>query len=99
MEIVVRTEDQTILSADGQVEVALRDGDKIIIRTSPLVTRFVSMQEPSCFYRNLTSCRSRNPSAKKRSDRPNYSEDPAVRICAGRVPIMKRRILGRFPGW
>jgi len=65
VEIVVRTDHQAILSADGQVEVPLHDNDKVGVRTSPLVTRFVRVQEPTYFYRNLISCMSRNPSADK----------------------------------
>lgn len=63
--IVVRTDHQAILSADGQVEVPLLDGDTVSVQTSPLVTRFVRVQEPTYFYRNLTSCMSRNRSADK----------------------------------
>ena len=65
LSIVVRTDHQAILSADGQVEVPLRDGDMICIRASSLVTRFVRVQEPTYFYRNLTSCMSHNRSADK----------------------------------
>jgi len=65
LSIVVRTDHQAILSADGQVEVPLRDGDTICVRTSSLVTRFARVQEPTYFYRNLTECMSHNRSAEK----------------------------------
>ncbi|MBI3360023.1 MAG: NAD(+)/NADH kinase [Chloroflexi bacterium] len=65
LDIVVRTEHQAIISADGQVEVPLHDGDHVVVRNSPFVTRFVRVQDPVYFYRNLTSRMSQNPSADK----------------------------------
>lgn len=65
LEIVVRTDHQAILSGDGQVEIALSDGDHIVVRMSPHVTRFVRVQDPEYFYRQLNSRMSQNPSAGK----------------------------------
>jgi NAD+ kinase len=65
LKILVRTEHQAILSADGQMEVPLQDGDHVIIHRSDFVTRFVRVQEPTYFYRNLNSRMSQNPSADK----------------------------------
>jgi NAD+ kinase len=65
LKILVRTEHQAILSADGQMEVSLQDGDHVIIHRSDFVTRFVRVQEPTYFYRNLNSRMSQNPSANK----------------------------------
>lgn len=65
LDILVRTEHQAILSADGQVEVPLQDGDHVLVRMSPFATRFVRVQDPVYFYRNLTSRMTQNPSANK----------------------------------
>ncbi len=65
LKILVHTEHQAILSADGQMEVPLQDGDHVIIHKSDFVTRFVRVQEPTYFYRNLNSRMSQNPSADK----------------------------------
>jgi NAD+ kinase len=65
LKILVRTEHQAILSADGQMEVAVQDGDHVIVQKSDYATRFVRVQEPTYFYRNLNSRMSQNPAADK----------------------------------
>ena len=65
LKILVRTEHQAIISADGQIEVSVQDGDHVIVKKSDYVTRFVRVQEPTYFYRNLNSRMSQNPSADK----------------------------------
>lgn len=65
LKILVRTEHQAILSADGQMEVEVQDGDHVIVTKSDFVARFVRVQEPTYFYRNLNSRMSQNPSAEK----------------------------------
>ncbi|MDZ7343371.1 MAG: NAD(+)/NADH kinase [candidate division KSB1 bacterium] len=65
LDILVRTEHQAILSADGQVEVPLQDGDHVFVRMSEFVTRFARVQDPVYFYRNLNSRMTQNPSADK----------------------------------
>jgi NAD+ kinase len=65
LKILVRTEHQAIVSADGQMEVPVQDGDHVIVQKSDYVTRFVRVQEPTYFYRNLNSRMSQNPSADK----------------------------------
>ncbi len=65
LKILVRTEHQAIISADGQIEVSVQDGDHVIVKKSDYVTRFVRVQEPTYFYRNLNSRMSQNPSAEK----------------------------------
>jgi NAD+ kinase len=65
LEIVVRTDHQAILSADGQMEVPLQDGDRVVVRMSQYLTRFVRVQDPVYFYRNLNSRMTQNPSADK----------------------------------
>ena len=65
LKILVRTEHQAIVSADGQMEVPVQDGDHVLVQKSDYVTRFVRVQEPTYFYRNLNSRMSQNPSADK----------------------------------
>jgi NAD+ kinase len=65
LKILVRTDHQAILSADGQMEVSLQDGDHVVVHRSAFITRFVRVQEPTYFYRNLNSRMSQNPSADK----------------------------------
>ncbi|MFQ5408128.1 MAG: NAD(+)/NADH kinase [Anaerolineales bacterium] len=55
IEIIVHTDHEAILSADGQVEIELFDGDTVRVHASPLVAQFVRLQERSYFYANLTA--------------------------------------------
>lgn len=54
VEIAVQTQHQAILSADGQNEVPLQDGDIVRVRASERCVAFVHLGEPDYFYRNLT---------------------------------------------
>jgi NAD+ kinase len=65
LKILVRTEHQAMISADGQMEMQMQDGDHVIVHKSDYVTRFVRVQEPTYFYRNLNSRMSQNPAADK----------------------------------
>jgi NAD kinase len=51
----VRIDHPAILSADGQVEVELRDGDRISVRASQRDASFVRLQDAAYFYRNLAA--------------------------------------------
>jgi NAD+ kinase len=42
-----------ILTVDGQYEIALAEGDRIEVKASPHVSRFVHMQDRAYFYRTL----------------------------------------------
>ncbi|MCS7055109.1 MAG: NAD(+)/NADH kinase [Thermoflexales bacterium] len=53
VEIVVHTDHQAILTADGQHETTLRDGDRVVVRASEHVAVFARVQPPSYFYRTL----------------------------------------------
>lgn len=46
-------EHQAILTVDGQFAVTLVDGDRVIVRASPHVARFVRTHSPAHFYRTL----------------------------------------------
>jgi NAD+ kinase len=65
LKILVRTEHQAMISADGQMEMQMQDGDHVIVHKSDYVTRFVRVHDPTYFYRNLNSRMSQNPSADK----------------------------------
>ena len=49
----VTTEDQVVLTVDGQFNLSLLDGDNVTVRVSPHVARFVRVQPPAYFYRTL----------------------------------------------
>ncbi len=62
--VIVRTDHNAILSPDGQPPVTLRDKDCVEVRAAEHVTRFVRLQDPGYFYRNLTSRMNQNPAAQ-----------------------------------
>jgi NAD+ kinase len=47
------TDHTALLTVDGQFEVELADQDKIVMRASPAVGRFIRLQEKNYFYRTL----------------------------------------------
>jgi NAD+ kinase len=51
--IVVRTDHVAILTIDGQYQVELADGDRVEVRASPRVCRFIRLQDRAYFYRTL----------------------------------------------
>lgn len=53
VEVVARCEHQAILTADGQFEVPLQDGDLVRVRMSDYVTRFVRVRPRNYFYASL----------------------------------------------
>lgn len=55
VEVIVHTDHQGILTADGQNEITLRDGDRVTVRSSEHVALFARLQPPSYFYRTLMS--------------------------------------------
>ncbi len=65
VEVIARTDHQAILSADGQFEVPLQDGDRVRVRMSDYLTRFVRVRPRSYFYTSLMMRMQQNPSADK----------------------------------
>ena len=53
VEMRVTTQDQVILTVDGQFDLSLLDGDSVTVRVSPHAARFVRVQPPAYFYRTL----------------------------------------------
>ena len=65
VEVIARTDHQAILSADGQYEVPLQDGDVVAVRMSDYLTRLVRVQPRNYFYTGLMRRMQQNPSADK----------------------------------
>jgi NAD+ kinase len=59
--ITVKTDHQAVLSVDGQIPVELKDGDRVDVFAGEHTLKFVRFQDPSYFYRNLTSHMNKNP--------------------------------------
>lgn len=53
VELEMHTDHQAMLSIDGQVEIALQDGDRITARRSSQVARFLRVYPPASFYSAL----------------------------------------------
>jgi NAD+ kinase len=65
VEVVVRTDHQAILSADGQVEVPLLDKDLVRVRMNNSAVRLVRVRPPTYFYTSLMERMAHNPAADK----------------------------------
>jgi NAD+ kinase len=63
VEVIARTDHQAILSADGQYEVALEDGDRVLARMSAAHTVCVRVRPRNYFYMSLMQRMQQNPSA------------------------------------
>lgn len=55
VDMCVVTDHQAILTVDGQFEFTLLDGDRVTVKASPHVARFVRIHPPARFYRTLMS--------------------------------------------
>lgn len=61
--MVVNTNHEAVLSADGQSPVILKDGDTVIVSASEHTVHFVRFQDHGYFYRNLHKYMEQNPIA------------------------------------
>ena len=59
--VTVQTDHQASMSIDGQPPIDLTDGDQVDVRAGKYTALFVRLQDPSYFYRNLTSGMHRTP--------------------------------------
>ena len=50
----VHSDEQALLSIDGQIEVQLNDRDVVEVERSPYITRLLRAQPPALYYRTLT---------------------------------------------
>jgi NAD+ kinase len=53
VELTVTTTHEAMLSIDGQTEIQLNSGDKVIIKLSPYTAKFLRAQSRSYFYKHL----------------------------------------------
>jgi len=53
IDLKVVRKDEVLLSIDGQVELAIPDGENVRVKLSPHVARFLRMHEPAYFYSSL----------------------------------------------
>lgn len=53
VEMRVTTDDQVVLTVDGQFILTLLDGDSVTVKVSPHIARFMRVQPPAYFYRTL----------------------------------------------
>ena len=53
VEMFVGTDHQAILTNDGQDELSLKNGDRVVVQASPHVTRYLRVQSPNYFYHTL----------------------------------------------
>lgn len=55
VEMVVSTDHQAILTNDGQEEMTLRSGDRVVVQASPNVARFARVRPMNYFYQTMMS--------------------------------------------
>jgi NAD+ kinase len=53
VELTVTTTHEAMLSIDGQIELPLNSGDKIIVKLSPYTAKFLRVQPKTYFYKSL----------------------------------------------
>lgn len=61
--VTIDSKHAAVLTIDGQVSTPLQYGDQVVVSASDHNVKFVRVQSPDYFYRNLTSRMSKNPSA------------------------------------
>ena len=66
--VQVETLHKAVLTLDGQESVPIEDKDSVIIQASEHTVRFVRLQEPDYFYRNLTSKMNKRMIGKRNDD-------------------------------
>lgn len=60
--IKIHTEHQAVISMDGHDPIEIEDGDLVHVQSSKYKVKFVRIQDPGYFYRNLTPHMNKNPS-------------------------------------
>ena len=60
--ITVHTDHQASLCRDGQPPIPMENGDQVHVRAGHHTVKFVRIQDPGYFYRNLTPYMYNNPS-------------------------------------
>jgi NAD+ kinase len=62
--VIVKSGHEVVLSIDGQNPIDLKDDDRIEVYASEHNLRFLRLQDPAYFYRNITSYMKRNPAVR-----------------------------------
>ncbi|HDD56210.1 MAG TPA: NAD(+)/NADH kinase [Chloroflexi bacterium] len=63
--VTVHTSHEAVISIDGQPAIKVDNDDRVEIRASENMVRFVRFQDPGYFYRNLIPYMDQNPAIKK----------------------------------
>jgi NAD+ kinase len=64
VEVIVKSGHEVVLSIDGQNPIDLLPDDRIEVSASEHNLRFLRLQDPAYFYRNITSYMKRNPAVR-----------------------------------
>jgi len=64
--VTVNTDHEASLTVDGQPSIDLQDEDHVFVRAGEHTMRFIRVQDPDYFYRNLTSRMNQNPTTGAR---------------------------------
>ena len=64
VEVIVKSGHEVVLSIDGQDPIDLAIADRIEVYASEHSLRFLRLQDPAYFYRNITSYMKRNPAVR-----------------------------------
>ncbi len=62
--ITVHTEHQAVISIDGHDPIELENDDSVIVEASDYTVKFIRIQDPGYFYRNLTPHMNNNPAIR-----------------------------------
>lgn len=64
--ITVHTDHQAVISVDGHHPIDLENGDSVIVEASDHTLKFIRIQDPGYFYRNLTPHMNNNPAIRNK---------------------------------
>lgn len=62
--IRVQSIQDAVLAIDGQTPIPLEEGDCVVARAGEHNVKFIRLQDPAYFYRNITSCMNQNPTVR-----------------------------------
>jgi NAD+ kinase len=69
VKITVHTDHQAVISIDGHHPIELENDDSVIVEASDHTVKFIRIQDPGYFYRNLTPHMNNNPAIRTNNDR------------------------------
>jgi len=62
VEITVDSDHEAVMSVDGHEPVLIGNEDRVSVKASDFTVKFVVLQDPGYFYRNLSHYMEQNPS-------------------------------------